>query len=108
MGWCCTVVVHADCSHLTNGGIEISPPATSRSDLFADLQGCNVGFQQFTPSSITHFGNALSGRGQTGGVWEWTSSVLERHAGFVPGKLYPAYTGRSFAKKTSLMLSRLF
>lgn len=28
-----------------------------------------------------------------GGVWEWTSSVLERHEGFEPMALYPAYTG---------------
>ena len=28
-----------------------------------------------------------------GGIWEWTSSVLERHVGFEPMTLYPAYTG---------------
>ena len=28
-----------------------------------------------------------------GGVWEWTSSALERYEGFEPMKLYPVYTG---------------
>lgn len=27
--------------------------------------------------------------GHNGGVWEWTSTVLEAHDGFVPSKLYP-------------------
>lgn len=43
--------------------------------------------------SVTQNGSELSGQGNMGGVWEWTSSVLERHEGFVPMKLYPAYTG---------------
>ena len=42
---------------------------------------------------VTQNGGRLSGRGDMGGVWEWTSSVLERHEGFEPMKLYPAYTG---------------
>ena len=42
---------------------------------------------------VTQNGGRLSGRGDMGGVWEWTSSVLERHDGFEPMKLYPAYTG---------------
>lgn len=28
-----------------------------------------------------------------GGVWEWTSTVLEAHEGFKPMELYPGYTG---------------
>lgn len=43
--------------------------------------------------SVTQNGNRLSGQGDMGGVWEWTSSVLDRHEGFEPMKLYPAYTG---------------
>lgn len=29
-----------------------------------------------------------------GGVWEWTSSVLQKHEGFEPMPLYPNYTGK--------------
>ena len=61
--------------------------------LFADLEGCNVGFKHFHPMPVTQNGGRLSGRGDMGGVWEWTSSVLERHEGFEPMKSYPAYTG---------------
>ena len=28
-----------------------------------------------------------------GGVWEWTSTVLDKHEGFKPMELYPGYTG---------------
>lgn len=28
-----------------------------------------------------------------GGLWEWTSSVMEKREGFEPMKLYPAYSG---------------
>ena len=61
--------------------------------LFADLEGCNVGFKHFHPVPVTQNGGQLSGQGNMGGVWEWTSSVLERHVGFEPMTLYPAYTG---------------
>lgn len=44
---------------------------------------------------VTQNGNRLSGQGDMGGVWEWTSSALERHEGFKPMALYPAYTGLS-------------
>lgn len=43
--------------------------------------------------SVTQNGDQLSGQGNMGGVWEWTSSALERHEGFEPMELYPAYTG---------------
>lgn len=43
--------------------------------------------------SVTQNGNKLCGQGDMGGVWEWTSSALERHEGFEPMTLYPAYTG---------------
>ena len=92
--------------HLSNDGVPISPPSapshpsvssTEQSpdphQLFTDLEGCNVGFQHFHPTPVVQHGNRLSGQGDMGGVWEWTSSVLERHEGFEPMKLYPAYTG---------------
>ncbi|KAL9104046.1 MAG: hypothetical protein Q9163_000943 [Psora crenata] len=92
--------------HLSNEGVEISPPShllqngasgaektTEPYQLFADLEGCNIGLKTFHPIPISHKGRELCGRGGLGGVWEWTSSVLERHDGFEAGKLYPAYTG---------------
>jgi formylglycine-generating enzyme required for sulfatase activity len=41
---------------------------------------------------VTQNGNRLSGQGEMGGVWEWTSSHLEKHDGYKPMDLYPAYT----------------
>ena len=29
------------------------------------------------------------GKGHNGGVWEWTSTILEKHEGFVNSDLYP-------------------
>lgn len=69
--------------HLSNDGVEESPPSHScRNDasstdlapdpyqLFSDLKGCNVGFQHFHPTPVTHKGNTLSGRSDMGGAWE--------------------------------------
>ncbi len=100
----------AECSwlnrHLSNDGVEISPPPHHLSNgasgaekppdphqLFTDLEGCNVGFKHFHPMPVSQQGNQLSGQGNMGGVWEWTCSALEKHEGFEPMKLYPAYTG---------------
>lgn len=97
------------CRHLSNDGIQISPPSQpwlhsarlgaqetlKPNSLFSDLVGCNVGFQHLHPMPVTQNGNKLSGQADLGGVWEWTSSALERHEGFQPMELYPAYTGKS-------------
>ena len=61
--------------------------------LFADLQGCNVGFENFHPMPVTLQGDKIAGLCGMGGVWEWTSSPLERWDGFKPMEEYPAYTG---------------
>ena len=68
-------------------------PRLNPQELFANLEGCNVGFHAFHPTPVTQFGNKLCGRGEMGGVWEWTSSALEEHEGFVAMDLYPGYTG---------------
>ena len=70
--------------------------------LFANLEGCNVGFKHFHPTSVTQNGHKLSGQSEMGGVWEWTSSVLEKHDGFEPMPLYPAYTGKYMIKLAQL------
>ena len=99
---------YTDIRHLSNDGVEISPPSHPSQEgalgalpkldpyrVFVDLEGCNVGFNHFHPMPVTQNGKRLSGQGNMGGVWEWTSSTLERHKGFEPMKLYPAYTGHA-------------
>ena len=58
---------------------------------------------------VTQNGDQLSGQGNMGGVWEWTSSALTRHEGFEPMELYPAYTGlitsSSYMAKTVLLMT---
>lgn len=82
-----------------NNGVEESPPSRpsinvkSSNELFTDLQGANVGFAHWHPVSVAGNGNRLAGQADMGGVWEWTSSTLEKHEGFEPMSLYPAYTG---------------
>jgi L-histidine Nalpha-methyltransferase / hercynylcysteine S-oxide synthase len=88
-------------SHLVNNGVEETPPSKhsrtvgggSAKDLFIDLDGANVGFQHWHPVPVTARGHRLAGQSDMGGVWEWTSSVLEKYDGFEPMALYPGYTG---------------
>lgn len=86
-------------SHLINDGVEESPPSRGKEepvdgeDLFIDLDGANIGFQYWHPTSVTANGNRLCGQGEMGGVWEWTSSTLKKWEGFEPMALYPLYTG---------------
>ncbi|RDL30731.1 uncharacterized protein BP5553_10076 [Venustampulla echinocandica] len=96
--------------HLVNDGVEETPPSrTSESggssqELFTSLEGCNVGFTHWHPVAVTANGNRLSGRSDMGGAWEWTSSVLEKHEGFEPMPLYPAYTADFFDGKHNIIL----
>ncbi|KAI0661991.1 hypothetical protein C8Q70DRAFT_1051496 [Cubamyces menziesii] len=54
--------------------------------------GANLGFRNWHPVPATTGGERDGGKGHNGGVWEWTSTVLEKHEGFVPSKLYPGYS----------------
>ncbi|KAK4130067.1 hypothetical protein BT67DRAFT_452686 [Trichocladium antarcticum] len=109
--------------HLSNNGVEISPPATppfpaspttsapsrpppiiNNSELFTDLDGANVGFQHWHPVPVTGRGAALAGQAEMGGVWEWTSSALARWEGFAPMELYPGYTADFFDGKHNIVL----
>ena len=40
----------------------------------------------------THGLEAKGGKGHNGGVFEWTSTILEKYDGFVPSVLYPGYS----------------
>lgn len=89
-------------SHLVNDGVEESPPSSRSSkgeklfELFTNLGDANVGFRNWHPITVTGNGDKLGGQSEMGGVWEWTSSILVKHEGFEPMKLYPAYTGKCF------------
>jgi formylglycine-generating enzyme required for sulfatase activity len=98
--------------HLSGNGVEETPPfkqvavdgETPDRDLFIDLDGCNVGFQHWHPVPVTADGGKLAGQGGMGGVWEWTSSALEKWDGFEPMSLYPAYTADFFDGKHNIVL----
>ena len=72
---------------LPSGKQNPDPKAT-----FVDLEGCNVGFQNWHPTPVTAEGNRLRGRSDGGGVWMWTSSPLVKHAGYQPMPEYPGYS----------------
>lgn len=90
-----------------NEGVEESPPSKRSvngsgaaagldpNELFVNLDEANVGFKHWHPMPVTHQGGKLGGQGDMGGLWEWTSSALEKQEGFVPMKLYPAYSSMS-------------
>ncbi|KID75611.1 Ergothioneine biosynthesis protein 1 [Metarhizium brunneum] len=96
--------------HLSNDGVEETPPCSSpsavenSSALFVDLAGANVGFKHWHPVPVTSQGNTLAGQSGMGGVWEWTSSPLRRHEGFEPMELYPLYTADFFDDKHNIVL----
>lgn len=69
--------------------------------LFVDLEDANVGFKHWHPMPVTHNGGKLSGLGEMGGLWEWTSSPLKKVDGFEPMKLYPAYSSKSEQRPVS-------
>lgn len=89
-----------------NEGVEETPPSKPSvngssaaasldpNQLFVNLDEANVGFKHWHPMPVTQNGGKLAGLGEMGGLWEWTSSALEKQEGFVPMKLYPAYSGR--------------
>jgi formylglycine-generating enzyme required for sulfatase activity len=97
-------------SHLVNEGVQESPTSKpflngsssaaaglDPNQLFVNLDKANVGFKHWHPMPITQDGGRLAGQGDMGGLWEWTSSALEKQEGFEPMKLYPAYSSKSDA-----------
>jgi formylglycine-generating enzyme required for sulfatase activity len=90
-----------------NDGVEESPPSKPSlngsssaaagpdpNELFVNLSGANVGFKHWHPMPVTQNGGKLAGQGDMGGLWEWTSSALEKQDGFEPMQLYPAYSSK--------------
>ncbi|KAK3899457.1 hypothetical protein C8A05DRAFT_36918 [Staphylotrichum tortipilum] len=95
---------------------ELDPSSRAGSQaLFSNLDGANVGFRHWHPVAVTGWGRGSGGRGaagrgrpagqaEFGGVWEWTSSVLQRWEGFEPMALYPRYTADFFDGKHNVVL----
>ncbi|ORY63132.1 C-type lectin protein [Pseudomassariella vexata] len=97
--------------HLSNDGVEETPPSRATRSvngespgLFVDLTHANVGFKHWHPTPVTAHGNRLAGQSEMGGVWEWTSSTLTKHASFEPMALYPQYTSDFFDGKHNVVL----
>ncbi|EMC91772.1 hypothetical protein BAUCODRAFT_116776 [Baudoinia panamericana UAMH 10762] len=102
--------------HLSNDGVEETPPSTRSvggfnaaasidpNQFFVDLETANVGFKYWNPVAVTQNGDKLAGLGEMGGLWEWTSSALEKQEGFVPMKLYPAYSADFYDNKHNIVL----
>ena len=63
-------------------------------EFFVDLTEANVGFKRWHPMPVTQNGGKLAGLSDMGGLWEWTSSELERVKDFKPMTMYPAYSGK--------------
>ncbi len=90
---------------LSNGNSgTVTESTPNRHDLFIDLETTNVGFKHWHPVSVADKGGKLCGQSDLGGVWEWTSTVLEKHDGFEPMELYPGYTADFFDGKHNITL----
>ena len=107
--------------HLSNNGVHQTPPAgdstvtgsvemseqvtaKERKEIFADLTGLNIGFKHFHPTPVTgKDSNDGLRMGGMGGVWEWTSTPLYKHDGFVPMDIYPVYSADFFDGKHNII-----
>ncbi|KAI5305647.1 U3 snoRNP protein [Ascosphaera pollenicola] len=85
----------------SNANGKASAPA--RLPLLVDLSPANVGFKNWHPTSVAD-DDELHGHADFGGLWEWTSSELERHDGFEAMPDYPNYTADFFDGKHNIVL----
>ncbi|KAK9235296.1 hypothetical protein V1525DRAFT_410427 [Lipomyces kononenkoae] len=67
-----------------------------------DIAQANVAFKFWHPTPLSPEVEIAGPGGM--GVWEWTSTTLTRHDGFVPGRLYPEYTADFFDGKHNVVL----
>jgi formylglycine-generating enzyme required for sulfatase activity len=73
--------------------IEVENKRLDPEEIFVDLTGCNTGLQNFHPTPVTQNGGRLSGLGDMGGAWEWSSSWFAPQPNFKPMDIYPGYSG---------------
>ncbi|KIJ65772.1 hypothetical protein HYDPIDRAFT_87355 [Hydnomerulius pinastri MD-312] len=66
--------------------------------------GANVGFRNWHPVPATAGLEELGGRGSNGGVWEWTSTLLDNHEGLFPTEHFPGYSTDFFDGKHHVSL----
>jgi len=66
--------------------------------------GANVGFRNWHPIPATAGREEGGGKGHNGGVWEWTSTALDQHDGFIPSRLYPGYSVDFFDGKHQVVI----
>jgi len=89
-------------------------------------EGANVGFRNWHPlpyvfphvsnkllliclsPSATAGGPEFNGRGSNGGVWEWSSTVMEEHEGFVGTSIFAGYSSDFFDTKHQVVVSAPF
>ncbi|EJT98740.1 hypothetical protein DACRYDRAFT_57088 [Dacryopinax primogenitus] len=53
-------------------------------------EAANIGFKNWHP--IPPQWDSIAQRGHNGGVWEWTSTVMDRYEEFLPSGVYPGYS----------------
>ncbi|EXJ78765.1 hypothetical protein A1O1_09167 [Capronia coronata CBS 617.96] len=120
-----SVLISAVNGHLSNEGVEETPPSYSSrtngavangdsakgpsttlnpNDLFIDLSDRDVAFRHWHPTPVTGEGGRLCGQSDLGGLWEWTSTPLAPYEGFKAMDLYPGYTADFFDGKHNICL----
>jgi len=66
--------------------------------------GANVGFRNWHPLPATTGTARNGGKGDNGGVWEWTSTAMDKVEGYVPSGLYPGYSADFFDGKHHIVI----
>lgn len=78
---------------LPHNDVEVENKRLDPEEIFVDLTGCNTGLRNFHPTPVTQNGGRLSGLGDMGGAWEWSSSWFAPQPKFKPMDIYPGYSG---------------
>jgi len=67
--------------------------------------GANVGFRTLHPVPATTGGERDQGKGINGGVWEWTSTLMDSVEGYAASSIYPGYSADFFDCKHHIVLN---
>ncbi|KAH9843532.1 C-type lectin protein [Rhodofomes roseus] len=67
-------------------------------------EGANTGFRNWHPMPATAGGEKNDGRGSNGGVWEWTSTLFDKHEGFAGTAIFPGYSSDFYDTKHQVVL----